>query len=154
MWKLLISCIALCFLTSILYAQNKIIKGRVVDENLETLPYVSIFINDTVKVGRTDLNGFFQIDIPVYVKKISFESIGLDPATVRLVDKCEEVEIVMMLSCTYDFITLKRVDKLRIKRFRKLPKLHKEAFEKGIFKTDEACFIQQFVSYNEKDKSD
>ncbi|MGF7041694.1 carboxypeptidase-like regulatory domain-containing protein [Mucilaginibacter lappiensis] len=150
MQKLLISCIVLCVSTSILYAQNKIIKGRVVDDNLETLPYVSIVINDTIKVGRTDLNGFFQIDIPVSVKKISFESVGLDPATVRLVDKCDEVEVVMMLSGTYDFITLKRVDKLRMKTFRKLPKLHKEAFEKGIFKTDKACYTQEFISYYKK----
>lgn len=150
MQKLLISCIVLCISTSILHAQNKIIKGRVVDDNLETLPYVSIVINDTIKVGRTDLNGFFQIDIPVSVKKISFESVGLDPATVKLLDKCEEVEVVMMLSGTYDFITLKRVDKLRMKTFRKLSKLHREAFEKGIFKTDKACYTQEFISFYKK----
>jgi len=81
--------------TSILYAQHKTIKGRVVDDNLEILPYVSIVINDTVKVGRTDLKGFFQIDIPISVKKISFESLGLESATVRPVDNCNEVEVVM-----------------------------------------------------------
>ncbi|CAN5388991.1 hypothetical protein BH09BAC6_BH09BAC6_06310 [soil metagenome] len=150
MKKLLIICIVLCASTSILYAQNKTIKGRIVDDNLETLPYVSIVINDTIKVGKTDVNGFFQIDIPVCVKKISFESVGLDPATVRLVDKCDEVEVVMMLRGTYDFITLKRVDKLRMKTFMKLPKLHKEAFEKGIFKTDKACYTQEFISYYKK----
>lgn len=150
MKKLLIICIVLCVSTSILYAQNKTIKGRVVDDNLETLPYVSIVINDTIKVGKTDVNGFFQIDIPVSVKKISFESVGLDPATVRLVDKCDEVEVVMMLRGTYDFITLKRVDELRMKTFRKLPKLHKEAFEKGIFKTDKACYTQEFIPYYKK----
>ena len=145
MKKLLIICIALCVSTGILYAQNKTIKGRVVDNNLETLPYVSIVINDTIKIGKTDVNGFFQIDIPVPVKKISFESVGLDRATVGLVDKCDEVEVVMMLRGTYDFITRKRVDKLRMKMFRKLPKLHKEAFEKGIFKTDKACYTQEFI---------
>lgn len=150
MQKLLISCIVLCVSTNILYAQNKIIKGRVVDDNLEILPYVSIVINDTIKVSRTDLNGFFQIDIPVSTKKISFEALGLEPAAVRLVDKCDEVEVVMMLSGTYDFITLKKVDKLRMKTFRKLPQLHKEAFEKGIFKTDRACYTQEFISYYKK----
>ncbi|MGZ3757139.1 MAG: carboxypeptidase-like regulatory domain-containing protein [Mucilaginibacter sp.] len=150
MQKLLISCIVLCISTSTLYAQNKTIKGRIVDDNLETLPYVSIIINDTIKVGRTDLNGFFQIDIPVSVKKISFKSVGLDPATVRLADECDEVEVVMMLSGSYDFITRKRVDKLRMKTFRKLPKLHKAAFEKGIFKTDKACYTQEFIPYYKK----
>ncbi|WP_276090954.1 hypothetical protein [Pedobacter sp. JY14-1] len=69
MKRLLIICTLLCISTNILCAQNKTIKGRVVDKNLETLPYVSIVINDTVKVGKTDLNGFFQIDIPISVKK-------------------------------------------------------------------------------------
>lgn len=69
MKRLLIICTVLCISTNILYAQNKTIKGRVVDDHLETLPYISIVINDTVKVGKTDLNGFFQIDIPISVKK-------------------------------------------------------------------------------------
>ncbi|MFD1258863.1 carboxypeptidase-like regulatory domain-containing protein [Mucilaginibacter terrae] len=150
MKRLLIICILICASTSIIYALNKIIKGRVVDDNLETLPYVSVVINDTIKVDRTDLNGFFQIDIPISVKKISFESVGLNPATVRLVDKCDEVELVMMLSGTYDFITLKKADKLRMKIFKKLPELHREAFEKGIFKTDKACYTQEFISYHKK----
>jgi hypothetical protein len=150
MKKLFIICIVLCVSTSILYAQNKTIKGKVVDTNLETLPYVSIVINDTIKVGKTDVNGFFQIAIPVSVEKISFESVGLDPATVKLIDKCDEIEVVMMLRGTYDFITPKRVDELRMKTFRKLPKLHKEAFEKGIFKTDKACYTQEFIAYYKK----
>ena len=150
MKKSLIICIVLCVSTSILYAQNRIIKGRVVDDNLETLPDVSIIVNDTIKVGRTDLNGFFQIDFPFSINKISFESVGSDPVTVRLVDKCDEVEVVMMLSGTYDFVTPNRVDRLRMKNFKKLTKLHREAFAKGIFKTAKACYSQEFVSYYKK----
>src|SRR5690242_7034209 len=96
MKKLIITFIVIAVSTCNLYSQNKTIKGRVIDDNLETLPYVSIVIDDTVNVGRTDLNGFFQIDIPVSVKKISFRAVGLDPATIELGDKCDEVEIVMM----------------------------------------------------------
>ena len=144
MKKLLILFIVIGISMCNLYSQNKTIKGRVIDDSLETFPYVSIVINDTVEVGRTDLNGFFQIDIPVYVKKILLGSVGLDPAIIELVDKCDEVEVVMMLSGTYDFITLKKVDRLRMKRFKKLPELHKEAFEKGIFKSEYACYNREF----------
>ena len=101
-------------------------------------------INDTVEVGKTDINGFFQIEMPVSEKKILFKFIGLDQATIELVDKCDEVEVVMMLSSTYDFITLKKVDRLRMKEFKKLPELHKKAFEKGIFETEFECFIRNF----------
>jgi hypothetical protein len=138
--------------TCSLYSQNKTIKGRVITEFFEPMPGVSITINDTGKVGETDLNGFFQIDIPVSVKKILFQGVGLEPAIIDFADKCNEVEVVMMPSFTYDFITLKKVDRLRMKRFKKLPKVHKEAFEKGIFKTDTACFTQEFRPYYKKHK--
>ncbi len=133
-----------------LYSQNKTIKGRVITEDLEISPYTQIVINDTVKVDKTNLNGYFQIDIPISVKKILFMNIGMELASIELVDKCDEVEVIMMLSCTDDFITLKRVDRHRKKRFRKLPELHKEAFEKGIFKTAKACYRHEFIPYYEK----
>jgi hypothetical protein len=150
MKKLLIICIVLSVSTCSLYSQNKTIKGRVISNQFDILIGVSIMINDTVEVGRTDLNGFFQTDIPISVKKILLGSVGLDPATIELVDKCDEVEVVMMLSSTYDFITPKKVDRLQMKRFKKLPELHKEAFEKGIFKTDKACYTQEFIPYYKK----
>jgi hypothetical protein len=150
MKKLLIIFIVFSVSTCSLYSQNKTIKGRVIDDNLETLPYVSIVINDTVEVGRTDLNGFFQIDIPISVKKLLFSTVGIELASIELVAKCNEVEVVIMLNSTYDFITLKKVDRLRMRRFKKLPELHKEAFEKGIFKTDKACYTQEFIPYCKK----
>jgi len=152
MKKLLIIFIVLCVSTCSLYSQSKTIKGRVIDDNLETLAGVPIMINDTVVVGRTDLNGFFQIDIPIFVKKLLFSTVGIELASIELVDKCDEVEVVMMLSSTYDFITLKKVERLRMKRFKKLPELHKEAFEKGIFKTDNACYTQEFIHYYKKNQ--
>jgi len=150
MKKILIIFIVLSVSTCNLYSQNKTIKGRVISDQLETIPGVLIIINDTIEVGKTDTNGFFQIDIPVSEKKILFKYVGLEPTTIEFIDKCDEVEVVMMLSGTYDFITLKKVDRLRMKIFKKIPELHKEAFEKGIFKTDKACYTQEFMPYYKK----
>ena len=153
MKKLLIIFIVLGISTCSIYAQSKIIKGRVIDDFLETTPGALIMIDDTVKVGKTDMNGFFQIDIPVSVKKISFWYLGLEATTIALMDKCDEVDVVMMPSGTYDFMSLKKVDRLRMKRFKQLPELHKEAFDKGIFKTDKACYTQEFIpDYKKKQK--
>jgi len=148
MKKLLIILIALNVSIYGLYSQNKTIKGRIIDEDFETLPYMSIVINDTVVVGKTDLNGFFQIEIPDSVKKISLSYLGYEPTAIELADTCDEVEVVMILSSTYDFIPLKKVDKLRMKRFKKLPELHKKSFEKGLFKTNKACYTQAFFLYD------
>jgi hypothetical protein len=122
----------------------------VIFDHFEPVPLALIMINDTVEVGRTDLKGLFQIDIPVSVNKLLFMSVGIEPTVIVLADNCDEVELVMMLSGTYDFITLKKADRLRMKEFKKLPGLHKEAFSKGIFKTDKACYTQEFIPYYKK----
>ncbi len=147
MKKLLIILIVISVLASSLYSQNKTIKGRVISDQFDILIGVSILINDSVEVGRTDLNGFFQIDIPVSEKKILFMDVGLDPTTIELVDKCDKIEVVMMLTGTYDFITLKRAERKREKRYKKLPEIHKQAFEKGIFETENACYNRKFEPY-------
>lgn len=151
MKKLLIIFFTLFFSTYSLYSQIRTIKGKVISEFFETMPGVSIIINDTIKIGETDLNGVFKIDLPVYQKKILFKSLGLDPTIVKLIDKCDEVEVVMMLTSTYDFITLKKADKLRMKRFKRLPSLHKQAFRKALFNTNKACYSQEFISYYSND---
>lgn len=153
MKKLIITFIVVVVSISSLYSQNKTIKGRVIAEDLETVPLASIMINDTVEVAKTDLNGFFQIEIPVSMNKILFEFVGMESAIIELADTCNEVEVVMMFRGTYDFKTLKKVDRLRMKRFKNLPALHKEAFAKGIFKSDKACYTQEFIaSYKKKQK--
>jgi hypothetical protein len=147
MTKLLTVFIVLSISTYSLYSQNKTIKGRVIAEDFETLPGVFIMISDTIEVGRTDLNGFFQIDIPISEKKILFEFVGMDPTTIELVDKCDKIEVVMMYTYTYDFITFKRAERKRKKRYKKLPEIHKQAFEKGIFETECACYNREFESF-------
>jgi len=147
MKKLSILFIAFTASTCSLYSQNKTIKGRVISDQFDILIGVSILINDTVEVGRTDLDGFFQLDIPVSEKQILFKDVGLEPTIIELVDECDKIEVVIMLSSTYDFITLKRVDRKRKKRYKKLPEIHKQAFEKGIFKTESACYKREFESF-------
>ena len=150
MKKLKIIFIVLIVSNCSLYSQYKTIKGRVISNQFDIMIGVPIMINDTVKVGETDLDGFFQIEISDSVKKILFRYVGMELASIGLIDTCDEVEVVMMLSSTYDFMTLKKVDRLRKKKFKKLPELHKEAFAKGIFKTDKACYTQEFIPHYKK----
>ena len=145
MKKLLILLIFFSFSVESLFAQNKTTKGRVIDDFLEPIPGAFIKINDTVEVDKTDLNGYFQIEIPVSVIKITFMYIGYERANIELTDNCNELEVIMMSSVIYDFITLKKIDRLRMKRFKQLPDLHKKAFEKGIFKTEKPCYKQEFI---------
>jgi hypothetical protein len=144
MKRLLIIILVISISTCSLYSQNKTISGRVISEFLETMPLVSIRINDTIEVGTTDIDGFFQIDIPISEKKILFMGLGLYPVTIELVEKCNRIEVVIMLSSTYDFITLRRADRKRKKRYKKFPEIHRQAFEKGLFETEYACYNREF----------
>ncbi len=150
MKKLLIICLLLGVSIGRLYSQNKTISGRVITENFEIYPFTVIAIDDTIKVGKTDLNGFFQIEIPVSVKTILFMNVGMEIASVTLADTCNEVEVIMMDDVTYDFISLKKVDKRRKQRFRRLPALQKEAYDKGIFKIANSCYRREFIPYYKK----
>jgi len=147
MKKRLIIFIVLSVSICSLYSQNKTIKGRVIAEDFASMGGVSIMINDTVEVGRTDIDGFFQIDIPISEKKILFMFLGLESTTIELVNKCDIIEVVMIYGRTYDFITLKRAERKRKKRYKKLPEIHKQAFEKGIFETECACYKTEFESF-------
>ena len=52
--------------------------------------------------------------------------------------------LILFLASTYDFISPKKVDRLREKEFEKLPELHSQAFQKGLFKTEKTCVIRKF----------
>jgi hypothetical protein len=150
MKKLAIAFIVFIVSACSVYAQNKLVKGRAISDQFDVLIGIPIMIDDTVKVGKTDLDGFFQINVPDSVKELKFVYVGLDPTPIVLFDNCVDIEVVMMLTGTFDFMSLKKADKLRMKRFKNLPEIHREAFLKGIFKTEEACYTQVFVPFYER----
>lgn len=147
MKNILILCLILMFTTSKLYSQTKNIYGKTISDDLEIMSYIFISINDTIEVGKTDLNGTFQVEVPVYAQKISFSSVGFETAHIEIVDDCNKVEVIMLSSSTYDFLTPKRVNKLLFKEFKKLPSLHEQAFNKGIFEQNTICYKREFVRY-------
>jgi len=135
---------------SYVYSQSRTIKGRIISDFSDILLGVSIFTKDSIKVGNTDLKGFFEVEIPVSEKRISFSYIGMEPTNINLENNCTEINVIMVSESTYDFMTLKKVDKIRKKKYKKLPKLHKEAFDNGIFSTDKSCYNQEFIPYYKK----
>ena len=131
-----------------LYSQNKTINGRIISNQLyESLIGVQIMINDTIKVGVTDIDGFFQIDIPISENKITFDYIGSDRATIWLEGKCNIIEVVMMLSSSYCFHTSKQAEKDRKRNYKKLSSIYRQAYKKGIFESENACYIRKFEPF-------
>ena len=123
------------------YSQNKTIEGRVISDQMENLPGVFIMIEDSIKVGRTDLNGSFKIDLPLSVNKISFKGVGIEPAHIILQDNCDFLEVILLLSSSQDFATPRCVNRKSKNRYKLLNKIHIKAFANGMFQTKLPCYM-------------
>lgn len=133
------------FLSSAVYCQTRTITGKVIDESFQPISGASIFTSDTTLLGKSDSVGNFIINLPISTDILRFATVGLEWKYVHLRNNCNNIEVILLLNSTYDFISLKEVDRLRKKRFKKLPKLHIKAYEKGLLSTKKACYDDIFV---------
>jgi len=130
------------------HGQIRTITGTVINEDLERIPYVSIYSADTIKIGEANIDGYFDISIKEETNRLMFGFVGMEWLTITFADNCNKFEIIMMSEWFYDFISLRKADRLRKKRFDKLPELRKKAFEQGVFKSDSLNYSQEFVRYS------
>ena len=140
--------LAILFLNQNLNGQNRIINGRVISENLEPLPGLDIENPDNIFLGKTDMDGRFKISIPQETDSLLFRYVGMEWSDIRLKKNCDTVEVLIMYEVIYDFITLKKVDRLRKNRFDNLPNLHSDALKKGLFQNNSICYERVFKEYN------
>lgn len=129
---------------------QKLIKGRIIDEDFKIPAYAGIYVNDTTKIGSADLTGYFEVTIPEGKRILTFRATGYENAIISIPKECENLEVILLLGATYDFKSSKKIDALRKQRFNKLPSLYLEAYQKGIFKSEKPCFNQEFVPHKQK----
>jgi hypothetical protein len=147
--------IIILFFSMLIYSidlsgQNKIIIGKVIDENLEAIPEATIENSDTIFFGKTDNKGNFRIDIPLETDTLIFQFIAMERKAIKLSQNCDTVDVILMVDANYDFMTARQVDRDRKRRFKKLPELHQIAYEKGLFSSQEPCYEQTFDSIMDK----
>ena len=128
-----------------LNGQTKFISGRVIDEDFETIPLTMIQNSDTILIGQTDLDGYFKIEIPLDTDTLFFRFIAMEWKIIKLTPNCDTIDVILMHDAIYDFMTATKIDRLRMKRFKRLPELHQKAYEKGLFTTMQPCYEQSFV---------
>jgi hypothetical protein len=71
----------------------------------------------------------------------------MERTEIKLKKDCDTVEVVMMYGVIYDFMTLRKVDRLRKKRFDNLPNLHSDAVKNGLFENKNICYDRVFEEY-------
>jgi hypothetical protein len=140
--------LAILLLSQNLNGQNRIIIGRVISEDLEPLPGLDIENSNNLFLGKTDIDGRFKISIPQETDSLLFRYVGMEWTDIGLKENCDTVEVVIMYDVIYDFITLKKVDRLRKKRFDNLSNLHSDAVKNGLFEKNNICYERVFKEYN------
>jgi hypothetical protein len=143
-FKALILFSTLLFGTNVI-GQTRTLTGKVIDQELYPVYQVKIFNVDTVLLTSSDINGNFSLTVPLNTKSLIVASIGMEWKSLDISDSCSNLDIILLPSGTYDFMTASKVDRLRKKQFDKLPTLHKSAFAKELFKTDIPCYIDKFI---------
>jgi hypothetical protein len=144
--------ISVLFLEINVFGQTRTINGRVIDEYSQNIPCVNILYSDSILLATTDINGNFKLELPKGIETLIFKSQAccFESKTIRLTDNCYHLDIILMFYGHYDFISTRKENKLRKKRFNKLTVIHKNAFEKGIFSTEKPCYEFEFVSIKKK----
>jgi hypothetical protein len=130
------------------HAQHtKTLTGRILGDDLIGVPMADIRTRDTTVIGKTDLDGYFKLDVPVNTKTLLFTAIGMEWTTVNLSGECSSLEVILLYASTYDFMSVKRVNRQKFKRFKHLPHLHQQAYEKGLFKSCAPCASPIFTKW-------
>lgn len=139
--------LTLFFLSINLNGQSRIIRGRVLSEDLEPLPGLKIRDSNDSTLGITDMDGQFEINIDSQTDSLFFRYIGMEWTDVRLNQNCDLVEVLIMYDVLYHYISSKKIDRLRKRRFEDLSKKHYEAVEKDLFTSKNICFERSFEPY-------
>ncbi|MEC4004967.1 hypothetical protein OX283_009890 [Flavobacterium sp. SUN052] len=121
------------------FGQENIITGKVVDSQLKELAMVLIMSGSKI-IDTTDYNGNFKFKCTSEIKYITIRFIGCDTETIKITENCNVLEVVLLETGTYDFVSIKAAERKRIRRRNKLlPKLYKEAYERKIFNNKKPC---------------
>jgi TonB-linked SusC/RagA family outer membrane protein len=99
-------CLAAVLSSSVLYAQQRTVTGKVVDESNAALPGASIVVKGTTIGTASDLNGNFSFSVPEDATTLVVSFIGMDtkevpitsgPMTISLTMTSEQVDAVVVI---------------------------------------------------------
>lgn len=125
-----------------IYGQRSI-RGRIIDDCLESV-MGALIVNNNTGLGQADFNGFFDIIVPEGTNKLGFVQLGYEFANIEISENCNYIEIILLPDAHYDFMSNRKIDRLRKKEFNTLPQLHLNVVKKGIFTSEVICYYRKF----------
>ena len=118
--------VTLFFIVNVL-GQTHTITGKVIDNSFYPVHDAKIWNIDTLLLATTDRSGNFKIELPVDTKTLIIGSVGSEWKNIYLTEDCTNLDVILLNRATYDFISARKVDRLRKNDFNKLPALHQSA---------------------------
>lgn len=131
--------------TTFVNAQDNILRGKVITEELDELPGVQIYDQDTSQLGTTDISGNFQLTISNQTEELIFSFIGMEWLSIPLTKGCDFKEVIVLAQWTYHYKSHRKTDRQRKEQFDNRIQLHRRAFEKGIFENESPCIVYEFI---------
>jgi hypothetical protein len=89
--------------------QARTLTGKIIDKEFNPLYQVSIFNVDTVLLAKSDKDGNFSITVSPDTKSLIVADIGAEWKILDLLNDCNNLEIILQLAGTYDFMSPTKV---------------------------------------------
>lgn len=96
-------------------------------------------------LAKSGFDGKFKLDVPDTLQAVIIASVGMEWKMIRLSAGCNLLDVVLLNRVLCDFMSIKKEDRLRKQRFKKLHLLHQDAFQKGLFSTKFPCYKEKFI---------
>lgn len=133
-----------CFNLDAQTMDSILIVGKVISENMDPLPEVKIYDTDSVILGFTEMDGSFEVKVPLTCRNLLFGFIGMEWTLIEIENDCKNYEVIMLLHVIYDFMTTNRINRKRKKRIKQMQKIHTSAYASGFFVERKPCFCYVF----------
>jgi len=134
-------------LSTLAFNQTKFLTGRVVDEELNPIVNATVRNYDLINETQTDSEGSFRVSLLPNTKCLSINLLGYETTAINLSLNFKSVDIILMNHVTYDYTSLKAINRKRKRRLDNLLTLHLLAYKKGVFTTDKPCYQQTFLAH-------
>lgn len=120
------------------FGQNKTISGRIIDEHFNPLGEAVIQTLDSTFTARADKNGNYVLTVPKKTKRIKAWAVGMETETFKLSNNCK-FNLILFDNIIAEFETVAEHQERYKKRKRELPRLYREAINKGIIEENKPC---------------
>lgn len=123
---------------------QQIIKGRIIAEDLVPLPGANVYDRDTLILGKTDIDGYFELELQYSISDLIIGNLGYEWTKLHEFNNCSILEVILLEDANYDYRSHGKIDRIRKNRFERIPEMHLKAYEGGIFKSAKPCYGLQF----------